>query len=194
MKNNIIDFEKAKEKMRKAYEIKIVIEDSEPETWRKLKIPVGISFNDLAAIIELAFDWSGFHLYCFEIEAENGKKIIIEQPYEEDLLEIEEHERLLDSEKVKIEEYFKKYKKIKFIYDFGENWIHDIYIEKEIEELLLSPICIEARMEPYREDAGNVYENYCEEERKKNINIEELNKILKKYKELANTIYDRDMF
>ena len=38
--------------MDKYYEIKVTIRESHPLTWRRLRIPANITFNDLAAIIE----------------------------------------------------------------------------------------------------------------------------------------------
>ena len=43
--------------MNKYYEIKVIIRESHPPTWRRLRIPANITFNDLAAIIEIAFEW-----------------------------------------------------------------------------------------------------------------------------------------
>jgi len=53
--------------MDKYYEIKVTIRKSHPLTWRRLRIPANITFNDLAAIIETAFEWCGYHLYEFEV-------------------------------------------------------------------------------------------------------------------------------
>ena len=55
--------------MDKYYEIKVTIRESHPPTWRRLRIPANITFNDLAAIIEIAFEWCGYHLYEFEVGA-----------------------------------------------------------------------------------------------------------------------------
>ena len=34
-----------------------------------IEIPEGITFHELNAIIQLAFDWCGYHLYNFEVGA-----------------------------------------------------------------------------------------------------------------------------
>lgn len=54
--------------MYKYYEIKVTIRESHPPIWRRSRIPANITFNDLAAIIEIAFEWCGYHLYEFEVE------------------------------------------------------------------------------------------------------------------------------
>ena len=48
---------------------------------------------------------------------------------------------------------------MKYTYDFGDNWIHDIHIEKIIEAdlKLKNPICIKAKMDSLPEDCGGTY-------------------------------------
>ncbi len=197
------------------YEIKVSIRDTHPPVWRRLQIPEGITFHELNAIIQLAFDWCGYHLYNFEVGATlNGEGISIELPGSEDDWSYCE---VKNAKKEKIDKYFKKYKKMEYIYDFGDNWVHDITIEKIIETdiKLIKPICIKAKMANLPEDCGGPwgYEELLEiladkkhEEYKamkdwvnngytdwyddrEYVNIEEINKRLEKYKEHAEFLY-----
>ena len=141
-------------KKYKYYEIKVSIRDTHPPVWRRLQIPSGITFHELNAIIQLAFDWCGYHMYEFEIGAtlhEEGQLIGI--PDEDSGWYGHE---IKDAKKIKIDKYFKEYKKMKYTYDFGDNWIHDITIEKVIETdiKLQNPICIKAKMADLPEDCG----------------------------------------
>ena len=141
--------------MNKYYEIKVTIRESHPPTWRRLRIPANITFNDLATIIEIAFGWCGYHLYEFEIGAtlhEMGQFIAVPAEDEYGIEEI--RGKTLDSGKEKIDEYFKKYKRMKFTYDFGDNWVHDIIIEKEINEKIEYPLCVKAKSGAYPEECG----------------------------------------
>lgn len=198
MKNNIInlnDYRKQKVNQKKCYEIKVMIRDSHPPTWRRLKIPSGISFNDLAAIIEIAFDWCGYHLYEFEVGAtlhEFGTFITVPSEDEYDLAKY--RGETLDSGKEKVDKYFTKHKRMKFIYDFGDNWIHDILIEKTIEEDIEYPQCIKAKMGAYPEDCGGTWgyeQNFDGDEGREELDIEHINIELEDYKELANALYNR---
>ena len=47
---------------------------------------------------------------------------------------------------------------MKFVYDFGDNWVHDIIIEKEINEKIEYPLCIKAKSGAYPEDCGEYME------------------------------------
>ena len=61
-----------------------------------------------------------------------------------------------DATKIKIDRYFCNYNKMKYTYDFGDDWIHDIIIEKVVETdiKLKNPICIKAKMANLPEDCG----------------------------------------
>lgn len=144
-------------KKYKIYEIKVSIRDTHPPVWRRLQIPSGITFHELNAIIQIAFNWCGYHLYEFEVGATLNKRgTIIGIPNEDS-----EYFgfKILDATKTKIDKYFEKYKTMKYTYDFGDNWIHDIQIEKVIETdlKLKNPICIKAKMDSLPEDCGGTY-------------------------------------
>ncbi len=142
------------QKKYKYYEIKVSIRDTHPPVWRRLQIPEGITFHELNAIIQLAFDWCGYHMYSFEVGATlHEEGVFIELPEMEDGLWYHETK---NSKKEKIDKYFKEYKKMKYTYDFGDNWIHDITIEKivETDKKLKKPICIKAKMADLPEDCG----------------------------------------
>lgn len=97
--------------MDKYYEIKVTIRESHPLTWRRLRIPANITFNDLAAIIEIAFEWCGYHLYEFEVGAtlhEMGQFIGVPTEDEYGIESI--RGKTLDSGKEKIDKYLKNIK------------------------------------------------------------------------------------
>lgn len=172
--------------------------ESYPPALRRLIIPENVTFNDLAAIIEIAFEWCDHHLYEFEVGAtlhELGQFIGV---LTEDEYAIESiREKTLDSEKEKIDKYFKKYKKIKFVYDFVDNWVHDIIIEKEIDEKIENPICIKAKSGAYPEDCGGTcgYDDYYpNDEGREYLDIDFINDELEGYKNFAKDLYDREMF
>ncbi len=183
--------------MEKYYEIKVTIRESHPPTWRRLRIPSNITFNDLAAIIEIAFEWCGYHLYEFEVGAtlhEMGQFIAV--PEEEYGIE-NIRRKTLDSEKEKIDKYFKKYKRMKFVYDFGDNWVHEIIIEKEINKKLEHPLCIKAKSGAYPEDCGGTYgyeEYYPNDEGREELDMDFINDELKDYKDFAKQLYNIEMF
>ncbi len=188
---------KMNNKKYKYYEIKVSIKDTHPPVWRRLQIPEGITFHELNAIIQLAFGWSGYHAYNFEVGSTvNGERMFIEMPELYSGWYVDETK---NSKKEKIDKYFKEYKRMKYTYDFGDNWVHDITIEKIVETdiKLNNPLCIKAKMANLPEDSGGPwgykdmrewddYESSTCYEDKTYINIEEINKKLENYKKRAN--------
>lgn len=137
----------------KYYEIKVTVRDTHPPVWRRLQIPSRITFHELNAIIQLAFDWCGYHMYDFEIGATlHEEGIFIELPNPDN----DFWHKTKNSKKEKIDKYFEKYKTMKYTYDFDDNWIHDIKIEKVVETdvKFVNPICIKAKMAELPEDCG----------------------------------------
>lgn len=74
---------------------------------------------------------------------------------------------------------------MKYIYDFEDEWIHDIIIEKTVETeiKLTKPICIKAKMAQLPEDCGGIY-GY-----EKLLNIL-ANKKHERYKEMREWVED----
>ena len=137
-----------KDKKYKSYIIKVTIKNTHPPVWRRLQIPAGITFHELNAIIQLAFNWSGYHLYSFEIG-----NLLIEIP--DDIFDDFDY-KVINSKRTKVDKYFDEIEKLEYTYDFGDNWIHDIQIENvvESEEKLKNPVCLKAKMASLPEDCG----------------------------------------
>ena len=100
--------QKTNNKKYKYYEIKVSIRDTHPPVWRRLQIPEGITFHELNAIIQLAFDWCGYHAYNFEVGATlHEEGVFIELPELDDGWGYYETK---NSKKEKIDKYFKEFK------------------------------------------------------------------------------------
>jgi hypothetical protein len=78
----------------------------------------------LHEIIQILFDWDGYHMHDFRIPSDD---ILIEQDTGEDNFwnygGYKENETLVDP-------FFRKYKWVRYTYDFGDDWRHKIMIEK----------------------------------------------------------------
>ena len=137
-----------KDKKYKSYIIKVTIKNTHPPVWRRLQIPAGITFHELNAIIQLAFNWSGYHLYSFEIG-----NLLIEIP--DDIFDDFDY-KVINSKRIKVDKYFDEIEKLEYTYDFGDNWIHNIQIENvvESEEKFKNPVCLKAKMASLPEDCG----------------------------------------
>ena len=117
----------------KGYQIKVTL-DVYPKIWRRLQIPSNITFRELALILNTAIGWEGYHLSGFRIGKGENKIFVEDYPEEKEEQREYKKEGVLDSQKIKIDEYFAEHKKFIYIYDFGDNWHHEILLEKVLED------------------------------------------------------------
>lgn len=117
----------------KGYQIKVTL-NIYPKIWRRVQIPSNITFKELSLIINEAMGWEGYHLSGFTI-VKNDNSIFIED-YPEDKEEKKEYtkEGVLNSKRVKIDDYIHEKQELVYIYDFGDNWEHKIELEEELAE------------------------------------------------------------
>ncbi len=111
------------------FELKIeLIGTSDPLVWRQIKVPTDINFHQLHLIIQAAFGWENYHLYQFS-ENGFGDLLSLSSPHDEEapinaavvpvasILLNMHNQSLFDESRVV---------KLKYIYDFGDSWEHDI--------------------------------------------------------------------
>ncbi len=112
----------------KKFIFKIVLKDTKPLIWRKFEVRENITFFKFHEIIQIIMGWGNFHFFKFE-----SPDLIIDGENEEEFGDIEE-KKLLNSKKIKINNYFSSIgKTIEYIYDFDDYWEHDIILENVIE-------------------------------------------------------------
>lgn len=132
------------------YTCKIVIEDTHPPVWRRVIVPDQITFFELHKIIQILFDWDDAHLHGFHIPSDD---IVMDDEGGFDLWG--NHYNDFDTN---IDFFFKNYKWIRYIYDFGDDWRHKINIEKyepDYEER--SPKLVKYKGDNFMEDSGGVW-------------------------------------
>lgn len=139
----------------KAYQLKIVIKDSKPPIWSRILVPEKITFLQLHEIIQAVFCWDNNHLYEFEFP-EVGIRVVddVEEAYAQD-------EMAIISEESFIDELMIHSKKFKYTYDFGDDWQHEITIEKVVSPYPFRyPQVIKYKGDVLPEDCGGIYGYY----------------------------------
>ena len=130
------------------YICKIVIEDTHPPVWRRVIIPERITFQELHEVIQVLFGWEDMHLHEFVIPSDRIRLISKEAELHGTFFE---EETLIDS-------FFKKYKWIRYIYDFGDEWRHKINIEKIDEEYQgRNAVLMKVKGDNFLEDSGGIW-------------------------------------
>lgn len=147
---------RGKKGLKLTYQFKIKLRGiTNPPVWRCVLVPANFTFSGFHAVIQEAFGWWNEHLYCF------GDK-----PYSQSLYIAEENKEDwyrpgYDARKFTLGELFGDggiIKKLCYVYDFGDDWIHDITLEDIIEELHSHASCTAGKGACPEEDSGGVWE------------------------------------
>jgi hypothetical protein len=131
--------------------VKVNLYGAKPPVWRRLEIPSFMPLGLVHEILQVAFDWSGYHLHCFETVC--GQ---YEDPEQDDWSDSESGD---ESTVVLAQVAATEKAKIVYVYDFGDDWRHDIVVEK-IEPAAPGvgyPRCTGGRGETPGEDSGGIW-------------------------------------
>lgn len=129
------------------YQIKIGLRNTKPPIWRRLLVPADISLARLHRAIQIAFGWDDSHMHVFET------------PYGDFGRADRELEHRAEKP-VTLEQVAPQAKdKIQYTYDFGDNWSHDILVEKALDRdpTLTYPRCTGGRRAAPPDDCGGIW-------------------------------------
>ncbi len=101
------------------YELKATLRHIKPPIWRRLQIRADATLEELHYALQDAFGWTNSHLHRFLV----GKR-----SYGMILDELDED--LEDDRGVRLREVTRVKSKLVYQYDFGDDWEHDLVIEK----------------------------------------------------------------
>lgn len=128
-----------------------------PPVWRQVTVPSHYTFELFHDVIQEVFGWENEHMYNFSPKGYGSYPVI--GVIDEDNFE---KGRILESSNTRLSGIFnKKGQKFIYIYDFGDNWTHQITLEQILQEKISSPSCIDGEGQCPPEDCGGVpgYEN-----------------------------------
>lgn len=146
------------------YQFKITLYRVSPFIWRRILIPEIYTFWDLHVAIQDAMGWMDSHLHRFEvINFSAGTKEEIGMSDEE----FGSEGKVLSGWEQKIAHYFSTNNpKMRYIYDFGDNWEHEIEFEDILpqENGVSYPVCVAGERACPPEDCGGVpgYQNFLD--------------------------------
>ncbi len=154
-----------KSKFKNIYQFKITLRGIRPPLWRRIQVPENYSFWDLHVAIQDSMGWSDYHLHQFDIiNPATGMKEEIGIPGDHSDMDFE----IIPGWKKKIKKYFSlNNSKSYYLYDFGDNWEHEMQLEKILscgDSALKYPLCTGGKRACPPEDCGGIqgYENFLE--------------------------------
>jgi hypothetical protein len=126
----------------------------QPTVWRRVTVPSHFSFTKFHRVIQAAFGWYDCHLFQFSPGGYGSSPIISIPDPDIDRMQ-QDNRQPLHSTKTKLADIFTVEKqKFKYIYDFGDDWIHEITLEKIVEDESKAVACLAGKGACPPEDCG----------------------------------------
>jgi Plasmid pRiA4b ORF-3-like protein len=140
------------------YRLKITLIGIKPPIWRRMQCPASFKLCCLHAAIQIAMGWTDSHLHQWE---KDGKNWGVPEWDEFDELD------LIDESKTRLADVLQlEGDSIIYAYDFGDNWQHNVVLEKiiPVRDVVKAPICFGGERRCPPEDVGGVsgYEEFLE--------------------------------
>jgi len=137
----------ARVKDSQIYQLRIDIASIRPPLWRRIAVRGNTTLNRLHEIIQVLFDWSGYHLHEFEV----GGVEFTDDPESQREFGMRSEKRVsLDDLSLAAGMAFT------YLYDFGDGWYHRIKVEKVLppDPTGVYPVCLTGKRAGPLEDCG----------------------------------------
>ena len=127
--------------------LKVKLREVRPPIWRRLCVDGDLTLRELHHVLQIAMGWTDSHLHEFQI---GGKRYGMPDP-QEDL-----GESPLDELEFKIRGLFKKGTRAEYVYDFGDDWAHELLVEDVVplEKSAPKAVCLAGARARPPEDCG----------------------------------------
>ena len=129
------------------YQLRVWLLKISPAIWRRLLVRSDSTIADLHYIIQIAMDWTDYHLHQFTIR---GKRYGIPRIPGPSFVDNPHQVQLGDF-------CFRTHERFLYEYDFRDSWQHEIRVEKQLplEKKKTYPLCVSgARLAPPEECGG----------------------------------------
>ena len=105
---------------RRVYQLKITLRGIRPPIWRRVQVPAMIRLARFQDVIQTVFGWTDTHLHQFWID---------DTPYGQP---DDFDEEMRNENSVHLAQAVGGSTRFTYTYDFGDDWEHDILVEKII--------------------------------------------------------------
>lgn len=139
----------------KSLVLKIQLRDiKKPPLWREVRVPASINFEQLHNVIQTLFGWHDAHMWQFE-QSPYSHGYRIGMPLDD--IGLGDGPTDIASE-TPITKVLKKAKdKMVYVYDFGDDWVHDISVKEVLDEKTDHPVCLKWKSDNPMEDIGGIW-------------------------------------
>ena len=131
---------------------------TKPPVWRRIEIPAEYNFHQFHTAIQLAFGWTFDHLYQFQERAYDSEwTITVKRNDEDDFFSFFTRTHEIEAKETNVFKFLMSTHITKFVYvyDFGDDWIHEVKVEDiNPTENLKFPRCLAGKGKCPPEDCG----------------------------------------
>jgi hypothetical protein len=103
---------------RRVFQLRVSLDEVAPEIWRRLLVPAGYTLDRVHRTIQYAMGWHNCHLHSFEVDGDQYG-----EPDPDGEL------ALLDELDFRLDDVSATGTRLKYTYDFGDWWEHDVVVE-----------------------------------------------------------------
>jgi len=104
------------------FELRVSLRHIEPPIWRALRVPADVPLGVLHEILQTAFGWTNSHLHEFRVgDIRFG------------MTDIEDEMFSVDEDAAPLGAVARGESKLVYLYDFGDDWEHDIVVERLVQ-------------------------------------------------------------
>lgn len=127
-------------------QLKVQLREVEPPVWRRLLVPGEVDLGELHAVLQTAMGWSNAHLH--EFETDDGDRYGVPDPDWVD--------GVADESKVRLFRVAREGSRLRYLYDFGDGWDHEVTVEKVLDPQpgIRYPCCVAGQRACPPEDVG----------------------------------------
>lgn len=126
---------------RRIFRLYVELADIAPPIWRELEVAGELTLFELHTVLQRAFGWQSYHLWCFDIDGLSYGEA------DEDL-DFEDPERTLDMVLSKPGARFS------YRYDFGDDWVHEVVVRSIETKVGRDAVCLGGARAGPPEDCG----------------------------------------
>jgi hypothetical protein len=127
------------------FQLHVSLLDVEPLVWRRILVPGSARLSTLHVVLQAAMGWENAHLHAFHIGAARYGPCFDDYPSDE-----------IDERKVSVVQALKGQERLRYEYDFGDSWEHDVVVEATsvTPTALKFAVCLDGRNACPPEDCG----------------------------------------
>ncbi len=115
---------------------------TKPPVWRQIAVPADFTFLQFHKVIQAAFGWEDFHLFAFQ-NTEWNSSLRIDLPTDNPLFGPDLNAGAMNASTTTLSDIFNGgFRKLLYIYDFVDNWIHHITLESTDEGEQKKAVCL----------------------------------------------------